>query len=271
MVQTPTNSGQLFKRGQAIYKAGDAATHIYLVQSGLVSVNATRQGTVIEVSQVIANHILGEEALSGATHWSLDAVANNDVRLLPIPLAQARKLLDSGPALLKVYSNALLEKQKAWSNSLLDIKLESDPTPCPASHVVKLFAALYHTATYTGDSKNGVTKVVWPTFKKYAQRVFLESPVRLEQAVNILVKLGYARLEMIPCETDPDAPDELGFVHFSDLDRVRSFFEFYRGHYFSAARGMPASRSPGADETNLAILSEIESWNALGKVEMKAA
>jgi hypothetical protein len=150
---------------------------------------------------------------------------------------------------------------------LLSIKLEADPTPCAPARVVKLFATVYQVASYTGTYKNGAMVVTWPTFKRYAQRTFLESPVRLEQAVNILVKLGYARHEMIPCETDPDAPDEVGFVHFTDLDRVKRFFEYCRKVRNSPSDGHPLE----ADEANLAILREIAEWNSIGRVELSSA
>jgi len=101
-------------------------------------------------------------------------------------------------------------KQEVGWKALAGLRAEHDSTPCPPGRVTRLFAVIHQAATYTGTRKKGEVVVVWPTFKKYCQRTFLESPVRLEQAVNILVKLRLATLEMIPCETDPEAPDELG-------------------------------------------------------------
>jgi CRP-like cAMP-binding protein len=269
MVQSssPSPQSRVFKRGDFIYRAGEPVTHIYLIQSGLASVTVTRGNKKIEIAQVIAPQLLGEEALWGSVCWETSAVANNDVRAVPVEIATARTLFTSGSPLVQLYAKSIVHKQQAWVDSILQIKLESDPTPCAPDRVVKLFATIYHVASYTGTQKKGATVVVWPTFKKYSQRTFLESPVRLEQAVNILVKLGYAEHEMIPCETDPEAPDELGFVHFKDLDRVKKFFEFYRGQHFSGSGGL----TPKPDEANLAILQEIEIWNAKGKVELKAA
>jgi hypothetical protein len=174
-------------------------------------------------------------------------------------------VLTSGAPMIKAFVRGLLEKQRSWWSSLIDIKTEVDPTPCPPERVTKLFAVIYQVASYTGTRKKNETTVVWPTFKKYCQRTFLESPVRLEQAVNILVKQGCARLEMIPCETDPEAPDELGFVHFSDLDRVKSFYEFYRALYFTPPKG---DGLPQTDKANLAILREIDEWNKNGRVTL---
>jgi hypothetical protein len=84
--------------------------------------------------------------------------------------------------------------------------------------------------------------------------------VRLECAVNILVRLGYARLQFIPCETDPDAPDELGYVHFSNLDVVKSFYEYFRDHGKSADDVAP-------DPAHEGFLRLIATWNQEGKLD----
>ena len=225
MESSSSKQPKTFRRGETIFKAGEPITQIYLIQSGLAAVSVLRGGKSIEIVQIGVGQILGEEALWGRKEWSVSAVANNDVRALPVDVSQAFAMLGSGAPLMKIFLKGLVEKEHAWWNTLLEIKSEADPTPCPPARVTQLFAVLHHAASYTGTKKKDATVVVWPSFKKYCQRTFLESPVRLEQAVYILVKLGAARLEMIPCETDPEAPDELGFVHFTDLDRVRNFNE----------------------------------------------
>jgi hypothetical protein len=178
----------------------------------------------------------------------------------------AMALIGGGSQLVKVYTKGVMEKLRAASESLLSIKLESDPTPCPPDRIVKLFATIHTVASYTGTRKGDATVVVWPAFKKYSQRTFLESPVRLEQAVYILVKAGHAKLEFIPCETDPEAPDELGFVHFLNLDAVKAFFEFYRKRHFGAGGALMVGDAE--DEGNMAILQAIDEWNKRGKVEL---
>jgi hypothetical protein len=69
---------------------------------------------------------------------------------------------------------------------------------------------------------------VWPSFRKYCQRVFGESPVRLEQLVYLLSTLGYVELEMVKSDTDPDGPEELGFVRFKDIAQIENFAEFFK-------------------------------------------
>jgi hypothetical protein len=256
---------KVFRRGETVFKAGEPITHLYIVQSGVASVAIERGGKAIEIVQVGLGQLMGEEALWGRTEWSATATANNDIRALPIEAKEALTMLRSGSPLIQIFLKGLIEKERAWWDTLLEIRSEADTTPCPSDCVTQLFAVLYQAATYTGTEKKGATVVVWPAFKKYCQRVFLESPVRLEQAVNILVKVGAAKLEMIPCETDPEAPDELGFVHFTDLPRVKRFYEFYRSVQF-ARPGAKKQPMPKPDDTTRDILREIAEWNRNGKV-----
>lgn len=253
---------KICQRGETIYKEDDPIERIYLVQAGIITICVQRGGQQIELSQVQSGQFLGEEALWGATRWEATARANNEVTLLPIELKMAIQLWRSALPLGRALGQSLIEKHKRNCHALRELRMEEDPTPCPEHRITKLFAVLYHSAMYTGTHKPGKTTVVWPAFKKYCQRTFLESPVRLEQATNILVKLGYAELEFVPCETDPEAPDELGFVHFKNLEVVRTFVDFHRK--LEAER----EKTPPTEQAHQDILTCIEDWNSKGKVSL---
>jgi hypothetical protein len=249
---------RLFRKGESLYKAGEPVRFVYLLQTGLV---------VASDQQIVSPQLAGEEALWGASVWTHSATAVNDTRALELPIELAQAMIEGSPMLVKLFVRSVAAKQRATLVSAAEIKRENESTPCASHHVVKLFAVIYHVIEYTAaKSKDveGELTVNWPAFKKYAQRVFLESPVRLEQAVNLLVKLGYGRLQMVKCETDPDAPDELGFVHFKNIDGIQDFFQFYRKHYYSGAAIDPASLRPQQME----FLAAIEAWNKQGKVEL---
>ena len=57
-----------------------------------------------------------------------------------------------------------------------------------------------------------------------AQLQFLESPIRLEQAFNIAVKLKLAEVKMVKNDTDKDAIEEMGPCTFHDLKPPRALF-----------------------------------------------
>ncbi|MDR3607145.1 MAG: cyclic nucleotide-binding domain-containing protein [Oligoflexia bacterium] len=255
-------------RGAAIFKAGEAATQVYILRSGLVSLCITRGDKMIELMKVSPGQMLGAEVLHdhSAMTWDYDAIASNDVELVPIDVKAARSWIECSPPLLKLFISALVAKNFEVARETLSLHVrQKDPMPCSPSRVTRLFAVLYHAAAYTGAEKNGAKVVVWSAFRKYCQRSFLESPVRLEQAVFILARLGIARLEMIPCETDPDGPEELGFVHFLDLEKVRRFYEL--NQKICSGKGSETINE-AADPLYVAIAAEIEKWNVAGKVEM---
>jgi signal-transduction protein with cAMP-binding, CBS, and nucleotidyltransferase domain len=181
---------RIFRRGETILKAGFAVNEVYLIQSGLASIQVSRGGKMLEIAQAGSGQLLGEEALWGAKLWSVTVIANNDVRATPMDLKQAFGQLASAAPYFKVLMKGLVEKQRANWSSLVELKASDASEPCPPSCVTQLFAVIHQSASYTGTKKpNGETSVTWPAFKKYCQRTFLESPVRLEQAINILVKL----------------------------------------------------------------------------------
>lgn len=249
------------RRGEVVYQQDEPIPTSYLIKSGLASLALMKNGQAIDLGKAGSGHIIGEERLWGDEFSSCQIVVENEIKLEPINLKQALAPAEASNPFLRLFLRSLIDKQKTWWSLLLKSRAKGDTTPCPIDKIVKLFAVIYHVSSYIGEKKNGGITVVWPTFKKYCQRVFLESPVRLEAAVYILVRAGAAKLEMIPCETDPDAPDELGFVHFTDLERVKKFYEWYRSRLDTASL-TPAQ----ADMNCLMILQEIEEWNKTGKV-----
>jgi hypothetical protein len=122
-------------------------------------------------------------------------------------------------------------------NDVRSSRLEKDSSPCPEDQVAKAFGAVFHTANHKGDrSTAGRVIVDWNMMKQYNQRVMGEGPKRMEQVVNILVKLKLALYEMGKAPDNPDGPDEIQKVHFLDLGLLESFFEFYQYYYFKGGR-----------------------------------
>ncbi|MES2856556.1 MAG: hypothetical protein V4692_11870, partial [Bdellovibrionota bacterium] len=129
------------------------------------------------------------------------------------------------------------DKLKVVMKEFQSMKLERDNTPCPPDQTAKIFGALFHVVRSKAETKTeGVLTASWPLVKQYAQRVFLESPKRLEFAANIFVKLGVAKYEWVKNEDDEEAPEEIGYIHFTDLALVEQFFEFYQYYYFKGGK-----------------------------------
>ena len=82
-----------FKAGETIFRAGDPASELYVVQSGTVEIRIGDR--VIET--VSENGIFGEMALIDAAPRSATAVAAGDVRLVPVAQKQFLFLVSQTP------------------------------------------------------------------------------------------------------------------------------------------------------------------------------
>ncbi len=226
-------TGKLVKKGELIFREGEKAQKVFLIQTGQVSVFIPRPKKNIELYQSSSSQILGEEALFGSLQYTTSAAALNDVNIVEIPLDQIRQQMDQGSQVIKILFRSMAEKQKSAMAEIRANKMEKDTTPCPPDHVAKAFGVIFHVAkhigTLTGDKK---VTVEWVAFKKYAQRIFLESPMRLEQTCNIMVKLKFAEYQMVKDDTDPEAPETIGFIHIHEPAVLEDFFEFYQNYHY---------------------------------------
>lgn len=230
-------SMKTFKKGEVIYKDGDKITSVYLIQSGGANQCLIRGKKTIDLFQLGASHILGDQVILGQATHSTAAIATTETKLLEIPVETLKQQYEAAPQMLKVILKSLADRLRLAMNEVRSGKLEKDSSPCPEDQVAKAFGAVFHTANHKGDrSTPGRVIVDWSMMKQYTQRVMGEGPKRMEQIVNILVKLKLALYEMGKAPDNPDGPDEIQKVHFLDLGLLESFFEFYQYYYFKGGR-----------------------------------
>lgn len=231
-------SVKTFKKGEALYKEGDKITSVYLIQSGSVSQCLIKGKKTVELFQLGSSQLLGDQILTGqATHTS-SAIATAETKALEIPIETLKQTFDGSPQMVRLMIKSLADRMRQAFTEIRSNRLEKDSSPCPEDQVAKVFGTLFHTANHKGNKTvlPGRVVIEWMLFKQYAQRVFAESPKRLEQAVNILVKLKLAFFEMGKDPTNPDGPEEIQKVHFLDLSLIESFFEFYQYYYFKGGK-----------------------------------
>jgi len=230
-------SVKTFKKGEVIYKDGDKITSVYLIQSGGANQCLMRGKKTIDLFQLGSSHILGDQIILGQATHPTAAIATTETKVLEIPVETLKQQYEGAPQMLKVIIKSLADRLRLAMNDVRSSKLEKDSSPCPEDQVAKVFGAVFHTANHKGDrSQPGRVVVDWNLMKQYSQRVMGEGPKRLEQAINILVKLKLALYEMGKAPDNPDGPDEIQKVHFLDLSLLESFFEFYQYYYFKGGR-----------------------------------
>lgn len=230
-------SVKTFKKGEVIYKDGEKITAVYLIQTGGANQCLIRGKKTIDLFQLGASHILGDQVILGQATHPTSAVATTETKVLEIPVEALKQQYEAAPQMLKVLIKSLADRLRLAFNDVRSSKMEKDSSPLPEDQVAKCFGTVFHTANHKGDrSTPGRVIVDWSLMKQYSQRVMGESPKRLEQAINVLVKLKLALYEMGKSIDNPDGPEEIQKVHFLDLGLVESFFEFYQYYYFKGGR-----------------------------------
>ena len=225
-------------KGEFIFKEGDKAQNLILIQSGSVQLCINRPKKNLDLATLGPGQICGEQSLAGATH-SFSAMALVDTKFLELPAETYKQAVESAPQALKIVIKSLTDRMKTTMSDVRTARLEKDSSPCPEDQVAKVFGTIFHTANHKGDKESAnpnYRAVEWGLFRQYSQRVFGESLKRLEQACNILVKMKIARYDMGKAPDNPEGPDEIQRVHIDDLSAVESFFEFFQYYYFKGGK-----------------------------------
>ncbi len=225
---------RIFKKGEILFKEGEKSTNIYMIQSGSISVCVQRPKKNVELLNLGPGQIIGELAFAGVATHPFSAVITSDTKIVEIPADVYKQTIESSGQMLKVLVKSMAEKIKNLAADVRAAKMEKEPLPCPEDHIPQVFGAIYHSTHHKGtkDAKTGEISIEWSQLRSYSQRIFGQSAKRLEQALCILSKMKVCRFEMGKPPEDPEGPDQIMSVHFSDLPVVEAFFEFYQYHYY---------------------------------------
>jgi len=224
------------KKGEVLYTEGDKITHVYLIQAGAINLCLTRNKKNADMFQVGSTQILGEQVIIGQNTHATSAVATVETKVLEIPADAFKAQYEAGQQMFKIIIKSLTERLKTATAEVKSNRMEKDTTPCPEDQVAKAFGVVFHTANHKGEKKESRTVIDWGLFRQYSQRVFGESLKRLEQSVNLLVKLKLAMYEMGKDPDDPEGPELIQKIHFFDLGAIENFFEFYQYYYFKGGK-----------------------------------
>ena len=108
---------------------------------------------------------------------------------------------------------------------------------CPDEVIAKVFASVYFAILKRGTkNEDGSYSIDWTFFKSYCRRIFEEPPIRVENAVHIFIKMKLARFEIGKPPENPKGPDVILKLHFTDINCIENFFEFYQYNYFNPGK-----------------------------------
>lgn len=234
-----STSQKTFKKGEVMFKDSDKVSNILFIQSGGVNQCLLRGKKNVDLFQLGANQVLGEGALIGQAMHQTAAIATSETKVIEVPVDTLKAQYEGAPPVMKMLIKSLIERLRQAVNEVKSSKVATDSTPCPDELVPQVYGAIFFAAKHKGEKeeKSDDHTVDWTVFKNYCQRVFGQSPKRLEQAVNVLVKHKLAKYEMGKLPEAPEGPDVIITATFHNLPAVEAFFEFYQYYFYKPGRG----------------------------------
>lgn len=218
-----------YKKGEQIFKEGEKITHLHIIQSGSVTLSLSRGKKNLEQFHLSSGQVLGEGLFCGQTAQVFTALVTSESKVFEVPVEELKTQYDQSPNFIKFTIKSFAERLKQTQTEIKNLKSDKDALPCPPEAVPALFSALYFSLQKKQD---GPDSFPWISTRTYAQRVFGQSPKKLEQALLIFAKLKLAELVWGTPEADPEAPEEIQEVKFSQWTLIEFFFEYYQNFFF---------------------------------------
>lgn len=223
---SPSQGPRQYKRGEFIFKEGDKAESIFLIQSGKVALCIIRPTTKIEIQTLSKGAVLADQALHGMVKHVLSAECQSDVQVLEVPLNVAKSQLDALSGFFKTLMKSMADTNKLFTTELKSIKLEKEAVPCPQIYIPRVFSCINLVTRHLGKKQeDGDWEIAWNSLKVFGIRMFLEAPNRLQSALELLTKIKLAEMHY---EKNDEGDTELSKIKIKNLQLVEDFGEFFQ-------------------------------------------
>lgn len=224
------------KRGDPLFKEGEAVTTVFMIQSGRLALTTERGGKPVEIATLGAGQVYGEHALimNGRTEFA--GVALQETKILEVPLELMKQQFEKCPPGMKLVVKSIAEELRQGRKQAKMVKLETEKVPCPNGLIHRLFTEIHLIARHIGkkNAENAAEiTVAWDALKLYATRFFGESPQRLRGLMDLLLKLKLAEFTVRKTE---EGEDELSDIKLLNVQLLEDFAEFYQYHLFKGSR-----------------------------------
>lgn len=231
------------KKGDFLFHEGDRATHVYLIQSGKVSLFIERSKQNIECGSLTISQFAGIQALFGQNNHNTSAQATCHTKVVEMPISALKGQIESSSQLIKIIVGSLGNQLKSTFSSVKSLKLEKDASPCPPQTVPKVFGIInllskhYGKEVESDNSDENHILVHWHTFRDYGYRMFNEEPERIKCAIEICTKLKLCEMVYeIPEDQkhEEDAQEQLSKIIFKDLSPIEQFADYYQYYFYKS-------------------------------------
>lgn len=261
------NEGKKLKKGEALFKEGDATSTVFMIQSGKVALILERGTNRLEIATLGASAVLGEGGLFSSGRHVFSAEALQETRVLEVPMDIMKQQFEKSPPGVKLLVKSLVEEMRQARNQMKVNKVETEKSPCPQGIIHRLFTQVHLISRHIGKKDAAQPDQViisWSAFKLYATRFFGESPQRLRSVMDLLAKLKLAELTM---GQNDEGETDLQHVKLLQVQVFEDFAEFFQYHLFKGSRAEAIFVDPLA----LKVARAIYEISALAEVDHKGA
>lgn len=222
------------KRGEILFKEGDAPASVYMVQTGKIGLMVERNGKFLEIVALGPSQVFGEQALFSTGRHAFTAQALQETKVLEVPVDLMKLQFEKAMPGMKLLTKSLVDEVRLSRQNTKTAKLESEKSPCPQGLIHRLFTELHLIARHIGKRDSaGQIVVAWNALKLYATRFFGQSPQRLRQLMDLLTKLKSAEFTITKTE---EGEEVLGDIKLLNVQLFEDFAEFYQYHLFKGSR-----------------------------------
>lgn len=243
-----------FKKGEYICKENDLPASFFIVHSGRVLMHIERGGQRIEVMEVGAGQIIGEQGVFGFPRQHFSYIALSEVKVIELPVEPIKTVFEKVPRPLNLFIKSLGEVIRKERGLMKTLQSERENAPCPNRYIPRLCAILALVTKNAGvapkkdihqpafkkeeearlhpNFKDDDLIVSFTTIKIYTSRMFFESHKRMENFCVLLEKLGY--LTCLYTKNEETEIEELTDLRVHNVQFIELFGEFYQHNFFKA-------------------------------------
>ena len=188
---------KIIKKGQFLFKAGDKIQSVYVIQSGQVSICLQKNNKIFDIMNVGNGYVFADLVVLGTNTYLYSGLAQQELKVTEIPLDVFKLQYESLSSNYKSFIKTMAERLKWAVNEVKNAKQEKAAVPISEESIPRVFGSIFHVLNHKGLKEGEKAKIDWLTLKNYSQRIFGESPKRVEQATQILVKLKQAEYVLV--------------------------------------------------------------------------
>ena len=107
-----------FRRGDFLFREGQAAEKMYVLQKGIISIRKSKGSGFIEVARIQGNQVVGELSFFDRERRSASAYALSDVEAIEIDFEAMNKIYEKVPNYLKTIIESMAERLRRTNDMI---------------------------------------------------------------------------------------------------------------------------------------------------------